>query len=63
MSQEDTLRPFARADHSTREDCVTTEGQPRIPDRLPLLPLKGTVVFPYQVQGLGVGRKKSLRAL
>jgi ATP-dependent Lon protease len=36
---------------------------PTIPDRLPLLPLKGTVVFPHQVQGLGVGRQKSLRAL
>ncbi|MBI3997960.1 MAG: endopeptidase La [Armatimonadetes bacterium] len=34
-----------------------------MPDHLPLLPLKGTVVFPSQVQGLGVGRKKSLRAL
>jgi len=30
---------------------------------LPLLPLKGTVIFPHQVQGLGVGRPKSLRAL
>ncbi len=39
------------------------EGKPEIPGRLPLLPLKGTVIFPYQVQGLGVGRKKSLRAL
>jgi ATP-dependent Lon protease len=39
------------------------ERQPTIPDRLPLLPLKGTVVFPHQVQGLGVGRQKSLRAL
>ena len=35
----------------------------QIPERLPLLPLKGTVVFPSQVQGLGVGRPKSLRAL
>jgi ATP-dependent Lon protease len=42
---------------------VTTENQNAIPDRLPLLPLKGTVVFPHQVQGLGVGRRKSLRAL
>ncbi|MGH7429410.1 MAG: LON peptidase substrate-binding domain-containing protein, partial [Candidatus Methylomirabilaceae bacterium] len=40
-----------------------TEGTTQIPDRLPLLPLKGTVIFPHQVQGLGVGRKKSLKAL
>ncbi|OFX27227.1 MAG: endopeptidase La [Armatimonadetes bacterium RBG_16_67_12] len=42
---------------------MTSEKLPPIPDRLPLLPLKGTVVFPHQVQGLGVGRQKSLRAL
>jgi ATP-dependent Lon protease len=41
----------------------TTEKHAPIPDRLPLLPLKGTVIFPHQVQGLGVGRQKSLRAL
>ncbi len=40
-----------------------SEETPQIPERLPLLPLKGTVIFPFQVQGLGVGRKKSLRAL
>ena len=40
-----------------------SENQATIPDRLPLLPLKGTVVFPHQVQGLGVGRKKSLQAI
>ncbi|MDR7490124.1 MAG: endopeptidase La [Armatimonadota bacterium] len=32
-------------------------------ETLPLLPLKGTIVFPHQAQGLGVGRPKSLRAL
>jgi ATP-dependent Lon protease len=43
---------------------LTTPEKPTpIPDRLPLLPLKGTVIFPHQVQGLGVGRQKSLRAL
>ncbi len=47
-----------------KEDHVSvTEKSPNIPERLPLLPLKGTVVFPHQVQGLGVGRQKSLRAL
>src|SRR3970282_2712859 len=32
-------------------------------ESLPLLPLKGTLICPHQVQGLGVGRPKSLRAL
>jgi ATP-dependent Lon protease len=40
-----------------------SEQSSEIPGRMPLLPLKGTVVFPHQVQGLGVGRQKSLRAL
>ena len=40
-----------------------SEELPNIPNRLPLLPLKGTVIFPHQVQGLGVGRQKSLGAL
>ncbi len=34
-----------------------------IKDVLPLLPLKGTVILPYQVAPLGVGRQKSLKAL
>jgi ATP-dependent Lon protease len=47
-----------------KEELVSVpEKSPEIPGRMPLLPLKGTVVFPHQVQGLGVGRQKSLRAL
>ncbi len=34
-----------------------------IKDRLPLLPLKGTVIMPHQVAPLGVGRQKSLQAI
>ncbi len=35
----------------------------RYPDRLPLLPLKGTVVLPHMMVPLGVGRPRSLQAL
>ena len=40
-----------------------THEVPELKEILPLLPLKGTVIFPHQVQGLGVGRPKSLQAL
>jgi len=39
------------------------ELQTKIPEMLPVLPLKGTVVLPYMVVPLGVGRPKSLAAL
>jgi ATP-dependent Lon protease len=39
------------------------ELQMKIPEMLPVLPLKGTVVLPYMVVPLGVGRPKSLAAL
>ncbi len=44
-------------------DAKDTERIPDVNAPLPLLPLKGTVIFPFQVQGLGVGRPKSLQAL
>src|SRR5437016_12819925 len=37
--------------------------QTKIPEMLPILPLKGTVVLPFMVVPLGVGRPKSLAAL
>ena len=41
------------------------ESQPRleIGDTLPLLPLRGVIVFPYMVTPLDVGREKSVQAL
>src|SRR5207302_632411 len=39
------------------------ELQTKIPEMVPVLPLKGTVVLPYMVVPLGVGRPKSLAAL
>ncbi len=41
---------------------TTVEG-PRLPDELPLLPLREAVVFPRLVVPLGVGREKSVAAL
>lgn len=45
------------------EPVVTEpQGQP-IPDVLPVLPLKGAVVFPYIIVPLSVGREASVRAV
>src|SRR5713226_865570 len=34
-----------------------------IPDELPILPLKDTVIYPYAVQPLGVGQERSMRLI
>jgi len=37
--------------------------RPNIPDILPVLPLKDTVVYPYAVQPLGAGQQRSIRLI
>jgi len=45
-------------------EFITEENQKQeIKERLPLLPLRGVVVFPYMVIPLNVGREKSIKAL
>jgi len=40
------------------------EGTPlELPDELPILPLKDTVVYPYAVTPLGVGKERSIRLI
>jgi hypothetical protein len=34
-----------------------------IPDELPILPLKDTVIYPFAVQPLGVGQERSIRLI
>ena len=45
------------------EQKAEPEAQPTIPEVVPVLPLKGTVVLPHMVVPLAVGRSKSLAAL
>ncbi len=45
--------------HSKQGD----EEQLSIPDVLPVLPLKDTVVYPFAVQPLGVGQERSIRLI
>src|SRR6478672_3712848 len=39
------------------------EEQLSIPDILPILPLKDTVIYPFAVQPLGVGQERSIRLI
>ncbi len=47
------------ANHSQNND----EEPLSIPDELPVLPLKDTVIYPFAVQPLGVGQERSIRLI
>jgi ATP-dependent Lon protease len=47
------------SDHSQNTD----EEPLSIPDELPILPLKDTVIYPFAVQPLGVGQERSIRLI
>jgi ATP-dependent Lon protease len=56
------------SDESTPErpqiESGAGEGTPlELPDELPILPLKDTVVYPYAVTPLGVGKERSIRLI
>jgi ATP-dependent Lon protease len=41
----------------------TVEEPLSIPDQLPILPLKDTIIYPFAVQPLGVGQERSIRLI
>jgi len=45
------------------EQAQREPSQVEIPDRLPLLPIRDIVVFPYMVLPLFVGRDMSIKAI
>lgn len=45
------------------QQTQTPSQTPALPDRLPVLPLRGTVVFPLMVAPLHVGQARSLRLI
>ncbi len=47
----------------TTSQLLQIEDTPRIPEVLPVLPLRDVVVYPYVIQPLSVSREKSLRAV
>src|SRR5947209_1831988 len=48
---------------ATVHDAEDDEDRLNIPDVLPVLPLKDTVVYPFAVQPLGVGQERSIRLI
>jgi ATP-dependent Lon protease len=54
--------PAAKERESDRNQKNDAE-QLSIPDELPILPLKDTVIYPFAVQPLGVGQERSIRLI
>src|SRR6266851_9045278 len=48
---------------TTVHDAEDDEEELSIPDVLPVLPLKDTVIYPFAVQPLGVGQERSIRLI
>src|SRR5438034_7922156 len=48
---------------ATVHDAGSDEDRLSIPDELPVLPLKDTVIYPFAVQPLGVGQERSIRLI
>jgi ATP-dependent Lon protease len=62
LAQEmDDLEDFAPSEN--RRASSEQEERLSIPDVLPVLPLKDTVVYPFAVQPLGVGQERSIRLI
>src|SRR5579883_2488986 len=59
--EEDDLENFAP--YENRRASSEQEERLSIPDVLPVLPLKDTVVYPFAVQPLGVGQERSIRLI
>jgi ATP-dependent Lon protease len=54
----------AAAPEETREaDSDSQEPEVKLPAELPILPLKDTVVYPFAVMPLGVGKERSIRLI
>ncbi len=56
----DPLAPFEQDQQRSAQDA---EEHLTIPEILPVLPLKDTVVYPFSVQPLGVGQERSIRLI
>jgi ATP-dependent Lon protease len=58
-SSENPVDEEQESNHSQNDD----EEPLIIPDELPILPLKDTVIYPFAVQPLGVGQERSIRLI
>ncbi len=61
--ESDDIDPLASFDQDEQRSTQDNEERLTIPDVLPVLPLKDTVVYPFSVQPLGVGQERSIRLI
>ena len=57
VSLEDSATTAPEAEQGSQEPEI------ELPDELPILPLKDTVVYPFAVMPLGVGKERSIRLI
>ncbi|MBV9257929.1 MAG: LON peptidase substrate-binding domain-containing protein, partial [Ktedonobacteraceae bacterium] len=57
------MDPLASFEQDQQRSGQDNEERLTIPDVLPVLPLKDTVVYPFSVQPLGVGQERSIRLI
>lgn len=70
-NEDDTSKEQSVEESATLDEPAATIQEPRkqdderasIPEILPVLPLKDTVVYPFAVQPLGVGQERSIRLI
>ncbi len=57
------IDPLASFEQDQQRSSQDNEERLTIPEILPVLPLKDTVVYPFSVQPLGVGQERSIRLI
>src|SRR5579871_5245299 len=61
---EESIDSSARPLDDDTSEPEEREGElPKIPDILPMVPLRGVVVFPFAVQPLAVGQERSIKLI
>ncbi|MBV9614766.1 MAG: LON peptidase substrate-binding domain-containing protein, partial [Ktedonobacteraceae bacterium] len=63
LGELEDIDPLASFEQDQQRSGQDNEERLTIPDVLPVLPLKDTVVYPFSVQPLGVGQERSIRLI
>lgn len=63
FDESSDIDPLASFEQDQQRSAQDNEERLTIPEILPVLPLKDTVVYPFSVQPLGVGQERSIRLI
>jgi ATP-dependent Lon protease len=63
LNESSDIDPLASFEQDQQRSTQDAEEHLTIPEVLPVLPLKDTVVYPFSVQPLGVGQERSIRLI